>query len=424
MPWAAIPLSDTVRAIVYSQGAVAGVTATELSRPRLRQAVGESGELPLAPRVPSQASLRSSVGGALLGAVRSWGLRRSGLPRDTPWYGALPERKYVLCRVHAAGVNPVDAKFLYGDKAPAFLLPQVLKKIEGSVCGIDFSGVVEEAEAGSGFSVGDRVFGTVPPLGGTFAEVIRVPTDSLARMPENLDFAQACVIPLVGLTALQAFQDNRLQPGQHVLILGASGGTGHVAVQIAKAMGAIVTAVCGRRNREFVKSLGADETLSYDTDDLDSHLIRVTREHGKFHLVFDTVSSHDPRDSSFAYETRIRRSRPALMDPQGRYIFIGGQVGDWIRAHCKRFLHVDLFAPGRELFWVRFPNSRAQLETLRELCGAGKLAVSLTHTLPLTLDGVREAFALQMSRRTTGKIALVSAADLSAPGSVREENPR
>ncbi len=317
-----------------------------------------------------------------------------------------PGRPYVVCRVYGGGVNPVDAKFLYGDKLPHAFLPLVQRKIEAHVCGIDFSGVVVEAPAGRQYAVGDRVFGTIPPLAGTFAEYVRAPLDSIALLPENLSFAEGCVVPLVGLTALQAFQDNRLAAGQHVLVLGASGGTGHVAVQVAKIKGACVTALCGQRNADFVRSLGADQVITYDADDFMASFAAVVRACGPFDLVFDSVSSHDPRDARFAYERRIRRARPRLLREDGMYIFIGGRVDDWVRAHARRFLGVNLFAKGRELFWVRFPNSASDLAALARFCAAGQLKVTLAHTLPFTEAGVREAFRLQMSRRIVGKIAI------------------
>lgn len=331
---------------------------------------------------------------------------RPALDGTAPGSGEAPGRQYVVCRMHGGGVNPVDAKFLYGDKLPHACLPLVQRKIEAHVCGIDFSGVVVEAPAGCQYAVGDRVFGTIPPLAGTFAEYVCAPIDSIGLLPENLSFAEGCVVPLVGLTALQAFEDNRLSAGQHVLVLGASGGTGHVAVQIAKIKGAYVTALCGQRNADFVRGLGADQVITYDADDFMARFATIVRERGPFDLVFDSVSSHDSRDARFAYERRIRGAQPRLMRENGMYVFIGGRVDDWVRAHVRRFLGVNLFAKGRELFWVRFPGSAADLAALARFCAAGQLKVTLAHCLPFTEEGVRQAFRLQMSRRIVGKIAI------------------
>jgi len=339
---------------------------------------------------------RASLGGVALAEV----------PRPTLAAAGEAAGACVVCRVHAAGVNPVDAKFLYGDKLPAACLPVVQRVIEGSICGIDFSGVVTEAAEGCGFGAGDRVFGTIPPLAGTFAEYVCAPVHSIARMPDTLGFAEASALPLVGLTAVQVCDDNALLPGQHVLVLGASGGTGHVGVQIAKIRGATVTALCGQRNTEYVRGLGADRVVAYDDGDCIARFADIVREQGPFDLVFDTVSSHDPRDAGFDYERRIRGARVPLVSARGRYVFIGGQVGDWVRAHVKRFFGIDLFPRGRELFWVRFPHSATQLAELARFWAAQRLRVTVAAALPFTAAGVREAFDAQMSRRAVGKLVI------------------
>jgi NADPH:quinone reductase-like Zn-dependent oxidoreductase len=193
--------------------------------------------------------------------------------------------------------------------------------------------------------------------------------------------------------------------GQHVLVLGASGGTGNVAVQIAKIKGARVTAVCGSRNADFVKVLGADEVIFYDrSEDFLEDLRGAISRHGLFDLVFDSVSSHDPRDASFAYESRICNANPKMVT--GMYIFIGGLVTDWALAHIKRFFGVDCFSKGRQLFWVRFPDSAKRLESLCQFCEASQLKVTIANRMPFTEQGLQEAFRLQMSRRTVGKIVI------------------
>jgi NADPH:quinone reductase-like Zn-dependent oxidoreductase len=126
------------------------------------------------------------------------------------------------------------------------------------------------------------LFGTVPPLTGSFAEVVRVPADFLYFKPSNVSFTDAAALPLVGLTCLQALTDQQLQSNEHVLVIGASGGTGHVAVQIAKSKGAIVTAICGTSNVNFVRSLGADTILCYNEQGVDvmDKLVEVTAKYG------------------------------------------------------------------------------------------------------------------------------------------------
>ena len=332
-------------------------------------------------------------------------LLRWMVPRMPGPYGEVVGRQWVLCRVYCSGLNPVDAKFLYGDKLPHFCLPLVKWFVEGRICGIDFSGVVIEAPPGCGYTVGDAVFGTIPPFCGSFAEYVRAPTDFINHKPNNMSFAEACAVPLVGLTVLQAFEDNNLMPGQHVLVLGASGGTGHFAVQIAKIKGARVTAVASSRNADFVKNLGADDIVFYDLSvDILKDLHAIRSIYGPFDLVFDSVSSHDPRDTNFAYETRIRNAQPKLVT--GMYIFIGGVVTDWALAHIKRFFGIDWFPKGRQLFWVRFQDSARRLELLRQFCEANQLKVTIANRVPFTEEGIQEAFRLQMSRRIVGKIVI------------------
>jgi NADPH:quinone reductase-like Zn-dependent oxidoreductase len=278
-----------------------------------------------------------------------------------PPYGSNPDRTMLLVQVKAAAVNPVDAKFLYGDKFPYFL--RTIKRfLEGRVCGIDVAGLVLEADPSSPFKAGDEVFGTVPPALGSYAEVVRVPSDFVYHKPSNLTFVEAAAVPLVGLTITQIFDDQRLESGMRLCVLGASGGTGHVAVQLGRHLGLSVTAVCGKSNRLFVESLGADDVVTYDEGEGDvvEKLGKLCGEKGKFDAVFDAVSSHDPRDHSAHYERRIRE-RELL---NGTYVIIGGLKDDWIKAHVRRFLGINLFEKGRILHWVRFPMATKYLKQL------------------------------------------------------------
>jgi NADPH:quinone reductase-like Zn-dependent oxidoreductase len=389
-----------MQAALYSKNSTNGVRLATVPRPTLRSTVYE----------PTSTSITRFWLFQIINLIFScighfMCLLRWLIPGIPGPYGEVTDRQWVLCRVYCGGVNPVDAKFLYGDKLPHFCLPLVKWFVEGRICGIDFSGVVVEAPSGCGYTAGDAVYGTIPPFCGSFAEYVRAPTDFISRKPNNMSFAEACVLPLVGLTTLQAFEDNNLMAGQHVLILGASGGVGHCAVQIAKAKGTRVTAVAGSRSANFVKGLGADEVLFYDRSvDILEDLRTTTSRHGPFDLVFDSVSSHDQQDASFAYETRICNAKPQLI--AGMYICIGGIVTDWALAHLKRFLGIGWFRKGRQLFWVRFPDSAKRLESLRRLCEANQLKVTIAHRMPFTEEGIQEVFRLQMSRRTVGKIII------------------
>ena len=394
------PISIEMQAALYSKNSVNGVRLTTVPRPTLTTTVYDP---------TSTTSTRSLLSQIIVLICTCTGylmcLLRWLIPSIPAPYGEVAGRQWVLCRVHCGGVNPVDAKFLYGDKLPHFCLPLVKWFVEDRICGIDFSGVVVEAPLHCGYTAGDAVFGTIPPFCGSFAEYVRAPTDFISHKPKNMSFAEACALPLVGLTVLQAFEDNNLKAGQHVLVLGASGGTGHFAVQIAKIKGARVTAVAGSQNADFVKHLGSDEVLLYDrSTDILKDLHAATFHHGPFDLVFDSVSSHDPRDSNFAYETRIRNAKPKLVT--GMYIIVGGIVTDWMLAHIKRFFGIDWFKNGRQLFWVRFPNSANRLASLRRFCEADQLKVTIANRMPFTEEGVQEAFGSQLSRRTVGKIVI------------------
>lgn len=315
---------------------------------------------------------------------------------------------WVECRVHSVGINPVDAKFLYADKLPPKFTPLVQLGVEERVVGLDFAGVVTHAAPDSGYHRGDEVFGTVPPyVCGALGEFIVAPTDRIYHKPRNLSFAESCALPLVSLTALQSLENHSIGAQHHVLVIGASGGTGHVTTQVAKIKGAKVTAICSQRNESFVRNLGADEVILYDqVDDIIAELEIAVKRNGKFDFVFDSVSSHDPRDSAYNYEKRIKASQNALMSSSGMYLFIGGQVGDWFLAHIKRFFKLNLFEKGRELFWIYLPNTRAKLAEIKDYCERNRLRTQIAEELPFTNEGVQSAFAMLMNRRTVGKVVI------------------
>uniref|UniRef100_A0A7S1UCU6 Enoyl reductase (ER) domain-containing protein n=2 Tax=Phaeomonas parva TaxID=124430 RepID=A0A7S1UCU6_9STRA len=225
-------------------------------------------------------------------------------------------RGHVLVRVKACGVNPVDAKYCVGDKLPE-ALPEGFRRwtVQGGGVGFDLAGVVEAlppsaGEACDGFRVGDAVFGSMPPLKASFAELAEVPTHQLAAMPEGLSFPEAAALPLVGTTAMQALRHRHgLSEGQRVLIIGASGGVGSVAVQVAKDLvgaGGHVAAVCSARNHEMVKGLGADAAYDY-TQGLDKLMEELSERYREapLDLVLDCVSSLEAKDRVFDYNARV-----------------------------------------------------------------------------------------------------------------------
>lgn len=183
----------------------------------------------------------------------------------------------VLVEVHTAALNPVDceirkgrARIATGNKFP---------RIPGS----DFSGkIVEKGARVSGFEIGEEVYGMSKTLkGGSYAEYLAISTAEIGRKPEDLDFNEAASIPLAALTALQGMRDlAKLSEGQHVFLHGASGGVGVYAIQIAKALGAKVTATCSYRNVDRLKELGADTVIDYTKGN-------ILDNENRFHLFYD-----------------------------------------------------------------------------------------------------------------------------------------
>lgn len=358
-----------------------------------------------------------------------------------------PARDALLVRVRACGVNPVDAKGVVGDKLPAFLRPLARRALDGTIAGFDLSGVVDRAPPNSGFAVGDEVFGAVPPFRGSFAELVRVPLHQVAKKPASLSHAQAAALVLPGVTVTQLLDQHGFEPGQRLLIIGASGGVGHLAVKLAKARGAkSVVGVCSAANAAFVRSCGADAVVAYDAecsettrdssggakereignetttpDAVVDELRRIVREDlggHAFDLVLDAVTSGDARDAGFEYERRVRSAglvkTPANGVDAHNYVTIGSRPVGWVLAAIKRVTGVNLFARGRELFWIRFPGCASDLAELARVCdgdasasgGRTSVAPAIEATLPLTSEGVAEAFRRLHSRRVRGKIVV------------------
>jgi len=217
---------------------------------------------------------------------------------------------HVLVRVRAASVNAADWHVMRGDPKLARLQLGV-RRPKAPVRGRDFAGEVAEAGAGvTHVGPGDEVFGETGMADGAFAEYVRAPAGQVAPKPAGLTFEQAAAVPLAGCTALQALRDvARVQPGQRLLVNGASGGVGTFAVQIGKALGAHVTAVCSTRNAELVGSLGADDVVDYTAQD-------VVSARQRFDVVLDLVGNRS-----------LRELRRVLTD-RGTLVLSGGGVFD------------------------------------------------------------------------------------------------
>ena len=197
----------------------------------------------------------------------------------------------VLVKVHAASANPADWHLMRGAPFLARLANGLLKP-KNTRLGADVAGRVEAVGSSvTQFQVGDDVFGELPlDALGSFAEYVCAHEDALALKPANLTFEQAAAVPLAAFTALQGLRDKgQIQPGQKVLINGASGGVGTFAVQIAKSFGTEVTGVCSTRNLDMVRSIGADHVIDYTQEDF-------TQNGQRYDLIFDAVGNRSVSD--------------------------------------------------------------------------------------------------------------------------------
>lgn len=278
--------------------------------------------------------------------------------------------KEVLVRVHAAGLHRGDCFSVRGSPFVVRLMTG-LRRPKYGVPGFDVAGHVE-AVGGSvtDFRRGDEVFGVGT---GTCAEYTRASGDTLALKPKHLTFEQAAAIPTSALAALHGLRDaGKLRPGQRVLINGASGGVGTFAVQIAKALGAVVTGVCGAQNVEMVRSIGADRVIDYGQEDF-------TRT-GPYDLILDNVENRSLSD--------VRRA----LAPGGTLVLNSGTGAGGI-ALLLRLIRPLVLSPfvGQDMRrFVSNPN-RNDLGFLRALAEQGKLrpVIERTCALPETPAALR-----------------------------------
>ncbi|MET0830499.1 MAG: NAD(P)-dependent alcohol dehydrogenase [Microbacterium sp.] len=291
----------------------------------------------------------------------------------------------VLVRVVAASLNHADSVYISG--APLIArLAFGLRRPKLGVRGKDVAGVVEAVGSRvTAFTPGDEVYGELES--GTFAEYAVAPAALLARKPANLSFDQAACVPLAGMTALLGLRDaGSLTPGDRVLINGASGGVGTFAVQIAKALGAEVTAVASARNAEFVRSLGADHVIDYGREDF-------TRASARYEVIFDLIGNHSLND--------LR----AVLTPSGRLVLSSG-TGHRVFGPMGRILKAVLSSPfvSQSLILFSQNGSSQTLDELRELIEAGHLTPAVGRTY--ALDDVREAVRSFVDDHARGKIAI------------------
>jgi NADPH:quinone reductase-like Zn-dependent oxidoreductase len=292
----------------------------------------------------------------------------------------------VLVRVHAAGVGRDVWHVMRGLPYPIRVAGYGLRAPKNPVIGSDVAGVVETVGKNvSKFEPGDEVFGIGK---GSYAEYARAPEDKLAPMPANLAFEQAAVVAIMGSTALQALRDQgKAEPGQEVLIIGASGGVGTYAVQIAKAFGAHVTGVCSTAKVEMVRSIGADRVIDYTREDF-------AEGDQRYDVILDIGGN-----------SSLSRLRRALAS-QGTLVIVGGEGGGRWLGGLDRQLRATMLSPfvGQKLgTFVSTPNHE-DLLVLKELIESGKVTPVIDRTYPLA--EVPEAIRYLEEGHARGKVVI------------------
>jgi NADPH:quinone reductase-like Zn-dependent oxidoreductase len=295
----------------------------------------------------------------------------------------VPAHDEVLVKVCAASVNPVDYHSMTG--LPYLIRPMTgLRSPKHAGVGRDLAGRVEEVgKKVTGFKPGDEVFGTCQ---GAFAEYACPSESALVMKPDNVTFEQAASAPVAGSTALQSLRKGKVQPGQKVLINGASGGVGTFAVQIAKSFGADVTAVCNTRNVETVRLIGADRVIDYTKNNF-------TVGEQRYDCIIDCYAAH-----SLAEYRRI-------LNPGGIYIGVGGPVGSTI-AILAGLIKQLAFSPfiSQTFTTLMAKISKEDLALLGDLMHAGKITPVIDRRY--SLKDVPEAMRYLGEGHTRGKIII------------------
>ncbi len=301
----------------------------------------------------------------------------------------VPNDHQVLVRVRAASVNPLDWHYMRGSPYLARIIAFGLLKPEVTRLGVDYAGTVEAVGRNvTRFKPGDEVFGGRT---GAFAEYVSVLEDrAIVLKPANLTFEEAASVPIAGITALQALRDKvKIQPGQKVLINGASGGVGTFAVQIAKSFGADVTGVCSTRNVGMVRSIGADQVIDYTREDF-------TKRDQRYDLILDNVGNH----SLLEYRS--------VLKPKGILVTVGGGGPDdrWFGTFFSRPIKALILSPfvSQKFEMLLAELNKEDLTVLSDLMQAGKLKPIIDRRY--SLSEVPEALGYLEKGHARGKVVI------------------
>ena len=294
-----------------------------------------------------------------------------------------PKDDEVLVRIHAASANPLDWHLMRGSPFLA-RLGGGLRRPKDPRLGVDIAGRVEAVGNNlTQFRPGNEVFGTVK---GGFAEYACAREDRLALKPGNISFEEAAAAPVVAFTALQGLRDKgKIQPGQKVLVNGASGGVGTFAVQIAKSFETEVTGVCSTRNLDMVRSIGADHVIDYTREDF-------TKNGQRYDLIYDAVGNRSVSD----YKRALR--------PQGICVIAGFSTLSRLFGHVV--LGPLLSMTGNKkigLMGLAKPNQK-DLVFVKELLEAGKVVPVIDRRYPLSETA--EAIRYLEGRHARGKVII------------------
>ena len=301
----------------------------------------------------------------------------------------VPNDDQILVKVRAASINPYDWHFVEGTPYIMRMMGVGLRKPKDIQLGVDFAGTVEAVGKNvTQFKPGDDVFGG---RGGAFAEyVCRRAEGAVALKPANLTFEQAASVNIAGITALQALRDKgKVQPGQKVLINGASGGVGTFAVQIAKTFGADVTGVCSTRNVDLVRSLGADHVIDYTKEDF-------AKGTERYDVILDNVPNHSLSE--------CRR----ILTPNGKYVMIGGggpNDSRWV-GPFGRVIKTMVLSPftSQKMGMMMADANGKDLTILADMMQSGKLKPVIDRTYKL--NEVPAAIAYVEEGHARGKVVI------------------